>query len=314
MKPILKAAMAGLLTAAIAGGGLLGLAGMSFAAASAPSWEPDANAAAPYGNLTFYDANGDQVTSGSNLASPFAYAVAGTAADTGATKATLYYALPRTANCRPSGLHERSRPDDLQPERLSGGPADIDDFAPTYPVVDASSANITSWLTTDTPDTTTGYDNTIQVRTDRLRTWRPRQRRGTYWESDIGYNTTSSPITVDGTTVPADGWAVLFPFVSATTTSLTTSATGGHLNTGDPITLTATVVQAPRQGPCSSTTTAPSWPTRPPRARGPTPTATHRPPARMPTRPSSSPAPRQATRPALARRPPPSWAARPRPR
>ena len=71
MKPILKAAMAGLLTAAIAGGGLLGLASASFAAGSAPAWEPDGNAAPPYGNLTFYDANGNPVTSGTSLEQPF---------------------------------------------------------------------------------------------------------------------------------------------------------------------------------------------------------------------------------------------------
>ena len=69
--------------------------GASFAAGTAPSWEPDTNAAAPYGNVTFYDANGNQVTSGTNLASPFAYAVAGTAADSGATKATLVFDNPQ---------------------------------------------------------------------------------------------------------------------------------------------------------------------------------------------------------------------------
>ena len=95
MKPILKAAMVGLLSVAIAAGGLLGLAGASFATSSAPPFEPDANAAAPYGNLTFYDANGDQVTSGTSLSSPFAYVAASTAADSGATKATLYFANPQ---------------------------------------------------------------------------------------------------------------------------------------------------------------------------------------------------------------------------
>ena len=250
-KPTLKAAVAGLLSAAIAGGGLLAFASSAFAAGTAPAWEPDANAAAPYGNITFYDASGNQVTSGTNQNSPFAYAVAGTAGDTGATKAYVSFFNPihGTAPSGWTGTAEAG-PTTFSPAASlpNGTPADIVADAPTYPVVAASTASITNWLGSNTPDTTTGYANTIQVRLTDSGSGGHGNPAGTYWESDIGYNTTSASITVDGTTVPANGWAVLFPFVTATTTILATSATGGNLTTGNPITLTATV-----SGPGSGT-------------------------------------------------------------
>ena len=63
----------------------------------------------------------------------------------------------------------------------------------------------------------------------------------TYWEADIAYNTTAFPAaTVDGTTVPANGWALIFPFNTATTTTLGTNAVAGHVNTGSNVILTAT--------------------------------------------------------------------------
>ena len=243
-KLTLRAAMATLATAAIAGGGALAFASPALAGGSAPTWEPDGNAAPPYGNLTFYDANGNQVTSGTNLNSPFSYVVASTAGDTGATKATVNFFNPihGTPPSSWTGTSEAG-PTTFSPATSlpAGTPADIVADAPTYPVVASSSASITNWLGSNTPDTTTGYANTIQVRLTDSGSGGHGNAPGTYWESDIGYNTTSSPIPVDGTTVPANGWAVLFPFSTATTTGLTTSATGGNLLTGSAITLTATV-------------------------------------------------------------------------
>jgi hypothetical protein len=244
-KPTLKAAVAGLLSAAIAGGGLLAFASSAFAAGTAPAWEPDANAAAPYGNITFYDANGNQVTSGTgDLTSPFSYVVASTAGDTGATKASVAFYNPQHGVLPAlwTGTSEAG-PTTFSPATSlpAGTPADIVADAPTYPVTAASSANISTWLGANIPDTTAGYANTIEVRLTDSGPLGHGNAPGTYWESDIGYNTTSAAITVDGTTVPAHGWAVLFPFVTATTTSLTTSATAGNLTTGNPVTLTATV-------------------------------------------------------------------------
>ena len=242
LQRILKAAVAGSLTVAIVGGGVLGLAGASFAAGSAPAWEPDGNAAAPYGNLTFYDSNGNEVTAGTgDLSSPFAYVVAGTAADSGATKASVVFYNPQHGLVPASWTGTAEAGPTVFSPSLSGAPTDVAAYAPTYPVVAASSADVSTWLASNVLDTTTGYANTIQVRMTDAGPHGAGTATGSYWESDIGYNTTSSPITVDGTTVPADGWAVLFPLVTGTTTSLTTTATGGNLTSDTPITLTATV-------------------------------------------------------------------------
>jgi hypothetical protein len=220
------------------------LAGVSAAAGStSPPWEPDANAAPPYGNLLFYDANGNQVTSGSDLSSPFAFAVAVTAADTGATKATVnfYNPQPGVVPGNWTGTSEAG-PTTFSPASSlpAGTPADIVAYAPTYPVVAASTASITNWLGSNTPSTTAGYANTIEVRLTDSGPGGHGNVPGTYWESDIGYNTTSSAITVDGTSVPADGWAQLFPLVSSSTTSLAASPSSPQ-NSGTKVTLTATV-------------------------------------------------------------------------
>ena len=241
-------------SAVLTGISLLGLGaplmvgvGASFAAGSAPSWEPDANAAAPYGNVTFYDANGNQVTSGTNLTSPFAYVVAGTAADTGATKASLYFANPQHGAVPGNWTSfSEAGPTRFSPS-LSGAPADIAALAPTYPVVASSSASITNWLGVNIPSTTPGWANTIQVR---LTDSGPRGHgtpTGFYWESDIGYNKTSSSITVDGTTVPAHGWAQLFPLVSHSTTSLA-AVPASPRHSGTQVTLTASVTPSSAAG------------------------------------------------------------------
>ncbi|MGO9335528.1 MAG: Ig-like domain repeat protein [Acidimicrobiales bacterium] len=245
-KPTLKAAMAGLLTAAIAGAGLAALATPAFAAGTAPPWEADGNAAPPYGNVTFYDASGNQVTSGTgDLASPFTYVVAGTAADTDATLAVVNFYNPQHGVLPASWTGTSEGSTTSFSPTPAGTPADLVAFAngskgTTYPVA-PTTADISTWLSSNTPDTTTGYANTIQVRLTDSGPGNHGNASGTYWESDIGYNNTSAPITVDGTTIPANGWAELFPFVTPTTTSLVTSATGGHLTSGGSITLTATV-------------------------------------------------------------------------
>jgi hypothetical protein len=247
VKSFLKATMAGLLTAAIAGAGVVGLAGTAFAAQSAPPFEFDANSAAPYGNITFYNAEGDQVTSGTNLASPWAYAVAGTAKDTGATNASLAFAVPTHGESTTLWSSSYAAGPTTFSPSIAGAPADIAAFAPTYPVVATGSStaiNIVNWAAGSTLDSTTGYANTIEVRMTDSGAGGHGTPTGSYWESDIGFNTTSSPITVDGTTVPANGWALLFPFNTATTLTLTTSATGGQLNNGSSITLTAVASQS----------------------------------------------------------------------
>jgi hypothetical protein len=233
-----KAGLSAVVATAIAGGGLLALATPAFAA-SAPPWEPDAAAAPPYGNITLYNANGVSVTSGTNLANPFAYAVATTAADSGSTKASMFFANP-THGVPPTTWGGTSESGTTTFTALpSTDPANIVADGTTNPVV-VSAANINTWIAANTLDTTAGYANTIAVRIQDT----GNSSTSTYWQTDIGYNTTSSPITVDGTTVPANGWAQLFPFTQAASSTPTVTATdnGSPVTSGGTITPSSAVV------------------------------------------------------------------------
>jgi large repetitive protein len=218
---------------------------VSTAASVAPPWEPDVNAAPPYGNIVFYGATGNEITSGTNLNSPFAYAVANSTADTKATKASLNFYNPGSngsslpANWTGTGetaVTQFNPATDLP----AGTPPDIVAYAPTHPVNLAGGASVTSWLTQNTPNPAP-YANIIQVRLTDSGPGGHGNAAGTYWATDIGYNTTSSAITVDGTTIPAKGWSELFPFVTATTTTLTLSPSTSPQPSGTKIKLTATV-------------------------------------------------------------------------
>ena len=247
MKARFKSAIAGGISLLFAGAGFAVLATPAYAAQSAPPWEADANAATPYGNVVFYDANGNQVTSGTNLANAFAYAVGATGIDSGATKASLAFAqvLPPPATPSTWSVGAASGTTTWSSLTSVNTPASVFSSVNTDPVVTVGTtgANITSFASSFPSSLTAGYVDIIQVR---LTDSGPGagNASGTYWESDIAYNQTGSQTTVDGTTVPANGWAQLFPFNTASTTGLTTNATGGHLNSGTAITLTATVPSA----------------------------------------------------------------------
>jgi hypothetical protein len=254
----LKAGLSAALVAAFAGAGLVSLAAPAYAA-SAPTWEPDGNAAPPYGNIALYDANGVSVTSGTNLSNPFAYAVALTAADTGANKANMNWYDPQHG-VAPAGWggSSESGTTTFSPAASlpAGAPPTVKADAPTDPIVQ-STGNITTWLAANTPDTTAGYANIIQVRIQDSGPGGVGNAGGaTYWETDIGYNATSAAITVDGTTVPANGWAQLFPFNTAPSSTPTVSVTangspvtaGGQIPAGAAVVLTASGVPATPAG------------------------------------------------------------------
>src|SRR4051794_2138584 len=85
-----KKTLVAAVAAAAMGGGLL-LAAAS-ASAAAPGWEPDPNA---NGSISFYNAAGKQITSGSSLTHLFDFALASSAEDAGGFhKANLQFAYP----------------------------------------------------------------------------------------------------------------------------------------------------------------------------------------------------------------------------
>ena len=208
-------------------------------------WEPDADAAAPQANIVFFDAQGNQITSGTNLSNPFAYAAATTPRDTGSTKASLSFGLPQSGQV-PGNWNQTSESGNTTFSPSSslpaGTPSDVRAFAPTYPVV-VSTANISTWLSSHTPDTAMGYANTIEVRLQDTLI----QGTTTYWDTDIGYNNTSSPVTITepspgsgSIVIPANSWIQIFPSVSASTNTLTSTLTSPQ-SPGTPIPLQATI-------------------------------------------------------------------------
>ena len=217
----------------------VGLASPAYA--TGPAWEPDPNTALPYGNVVFYDAAGNRVTSGTDLSSPFAYAVATTPNPTGSTGASDYVAFYSPDHTEPtsswSGIQVTGTTNFDRSSLPKDTPQDLVDYAPQFPVASTPGPTITSWLGgIGGLDGADGYANTIQVRLYLQST------TSGYWSTDIGYNTSSTPISVDGTTVPANGWAVLYPAISANSSiSLSASSSSGQVTTRDPLSLTATV-------------------------------------------------------------------------
>ncbi len=227
--------MLALLSAAVAATA----AAPSFGAGTAPAWEPDGNAAS-YGQIVFYDANGDVVTSGTDYNNPFAFAVAATAKDAGASTAQLVYKVPEQG-VPPGSWNGQLVNENAQP--VAGAPGDVAALNATHDVVAGGTAASLSTFNVAYPTTTVaGYQDVVQVRMTDSGPGGAGNSNGTYWESDVAINPGATAITVLGATVPPGGWAQVFPVVAPTsTTVLTTSATGGDLNITNPITLTADV-------------------------------------------------------------------------
>lgn len=206
---------------------------MAGAAFAAPSWEPDANAR---GNLVFYDASGNVVTSGNITDSPFA-AYAGTtgASRAGDNTATLFGSLA-VAGENP-GLWPTDQLSGGNTYPVAGAPAVVE-TPNTRAVYQGISGDLSvQQLMTDFPhpasDAGTEVDGVYQIRigtsgatsgTDTL-----------YWETDI---------KVTGST-----WTQLFPAAVATGTSTVLTANPASSQTvGSPVQLTATVTPSTAVG------------------------------------------------------------------
>jgi large repetitive protein len=229
------------------------VAGVSSAAgATAPPWEPDGDAAVPYGYLMFFDSAGNQVSSGTNLSHLFDYAATSSAFDPGANKASMFFANP-AFGILPANWGVDSSTASLTTTFTTlpaTTPANILNAATTKAVVSTGTgyANLATFLQKVVLDTHPGYVNTTQIR---LEDSGPGGvgNLGTsqYWETDIAFNQTGSPITVEGTSVPANGWAQIFPFISPTTTTLAATPPSPQ-PAGTAVTLQATVTPTTAAG------------------------------------------------------------------
>jgi hypothetical protein len=212
---------------AIVAGLIVTTIGPAFAAA--PPWEPDPNAAAPYGRIVFYDAGGNVLTGGNNLSHIADYAAASTAKDTGATLATLYFSAPD--HTKVTGLWNvgQASSSTAFPNASAPAPVTGPGFANPLVTLGASDGDLTSYLGGVALDSTAGYANIIQVR---LKDSGPggAGSGSHYWETDISYDSA------------AGTWAVIDPSMTATTTTIsTTPANGGNTTSGNNVTMTATV-------------------------------------------------------------------------
>ncbi|MCU1657296.1 MAG: hypothetical protein JWO57_1952, partial [Pseudonocardiales bacterium] len=230
----IKAAIAGAIVLAFAGGGVL--LGATSASAATPAFEPDPNAS--NGSITFYDASGNVITSGNNLSHLFDYAVASSdATRTGTTKASTTFAFP-----------DHTKPDSTTWFQSTGSastnfpnttaPAPINGFGARRPVNQAQSteANLSALLGTTTLDTTPGYANIVQIR---LKDSGAGVGNGTlakpFWATDIQFD------------AAAGTWTQVFPAV-VTSTTTTLAATPNPSTVGNTVTLTATVAPAAAAG------------------------------------------------------------------
>ena len=225
-----RAALAGVATTGVVASSLLAFASPSYAGGyTAPPWEPDAyqntGGASGYGSLVFYDANGDQITSGTNLANPWAY-IAGTTPfpQASAVQVTgVYFALPNPANPTASWTSAKEA-SSTSPTLPGTAPTDLQALDSTYPVLAPAGADLSTYITSVGAgfSTATGYANLIQVRLvpkDSVS-----KATGPYYESDIAFNTGSSAITVAGNVnVPADGWAEVYPDATQVVPTLSTT-------------------------------------------------------------------------------------------
>ncbi|MEO9236890.1 MAG: Ig-like domain repeat protein, partial [Jatrophihabitantaceae bacterium] len=231
----LKTAIAGAAALAVASAGLFLGAGAAHAAGTAdPAITGDPNAA--NGTISFYNAAGTQITSGSlgdGIGPAFAaYAVASSpTTKTGTPKATLFVATPdHTKTNSLQWFNQQLTAASTWP--LVGAPASVAAAegagVPAVAVADGD-GNLAGAFAGAVNDPTTGFDHIMQVR---MEDSGPGKAAGApFWQADLFIDTT------------AGTWTQVYPTV-ATATSTTLTATPDPSTVGDTVTLSATETPA----------------------------------------------------------------------
>ena len=223
----ISAATAGFLTLATSVG--IVLAGGGIASAATPPYEPDPNAV---GTLNFYDASGNQITSGSINDHPIAAYVVGSATvRAGDVQAALFEAQPNPAVSNPA-LWNLDQPSGFTAYPLTTGPANIQSLSQTHPVVKGAATDLSAAdFIAEFPNTSGTLANLYQYR---IKT-----------ATSAGSQTTaylSGDILVSGTT-----WTQVYPTAAAATTT-TLVAAPSPASVGQTVTLTATVTPSGTAG------------------------------------------------------------------
>lgn len=201
---------------------------------------------ASLGTLAFYDASGNQITSGSINSLQYTYAVASAPKDRPQTtnqKATVFYALPdHTQTDSQNWFSGQVTTSSLYP--VTTGPSNITSAGAVTPVntMKTGDQTLSAFLTTGTMDATAGYQNFVQVR---------------LFDSGIGQTLRTTPfyasvIQIDPT---AHTWTQVYPAVvqktstSVSTVNPTPASPASH---GSSVTLSATVSAADASHPAGS--------------------------------------------------------------
>jgi hypothetical protein len=209
-----------------------------------PPWVGTANDnAAVKGGLTFLDAAGNTITSGSDFNVLPAFLTASSAKTVNATKANLLMGFPQSANANPgTWLQQSLQGSTTFSPAPAGTPSQVNQANPFLkinlgpsptPIADALGNNAA-------PDTTAKYAQTYELRL--LDTGVGATPDGKYWRMVIEYNDTAAPLA-DGLAVGA--WQQIYPVpvIVGKVTSLTTpvAAPASPVAHGTAITLTSTL-------------------------------------------------------------------------
>ena len=222
-----KRALVGAGSLAAVTAGMLAFGTGAAYAATTPPWEPDPSSV---GTITFYDTNGNVITSGSTSTGPFAaYAVGSAAPRSTDAQAQILFANPDPSSTPPNWYKESAGLYTAYP--LTTGPSNIQTLSHTNPVVAGGSSDQTldGFESDSTISTTAGYQNVVQIR---LRTANSaNQPTATYDVADLSINPTTHT------------WTQIYPAAkTATTTTLT--AAPSPATAGQTVTLTATETPA----------------------------------------------------------------------
>jgi hypothetical protein len=201
-----------------------GLASTAYAGGSTPPWEPDASSV---GSLTFYNAQGAQITGGNITDAPLAaYVVGSSSLRSGDTKATLFGYLPVSGQLPGQWSGEAISASTNYPNGSAPGALGTS----ALPTVSGTSSDETvSVLQSDFPNLDSSSDGYAGIYQLRLKTSATgKTQTSTYDSADI---------KITGST-----WSVVYPSPSltSTVTALQASPASPQVQ-GTSVTLTATV-------------------------------------------------------------------------
>jgi len=209
-----------------------------YAFAATPDSAITADPNASLGTLSFYDASGNQVTSGSLNSLQYTYAIASAPKDRPVAsnqKATVYYALPdHSQTDSQNWFSGQATTSSLYPVTTLGAPAVVTGAGSNTPVNTMKSGDVTiaDFLTTGTMDSTAGWQNFVQVR---------------LFDNAIGQPVRATPFYASVIEVDqvAHTWTQVYPAPPATTATSVSAITADPATSpvphGTSVTLTGTV-------------------------------------------------------------------------